>query len=579
MVATMTQSYGTQVHGMKTDPRIIYHFIKSQAGSLGKAVMELAQNSIDAGASRIDITLGQKEFCIEDNGQGFGDAEDIHRNFGTFGTPHEEGDSRFGRFRLGRGQIMAFAKTKWHSTGYVMDVDVQNRGLEYVLTVGPARTGVKVEGTFYTPIDGEAVYAQTYGAELDRAIREFSDLVKYADVAIFLNGKQVNQDPTTVKWDLETEDAYFDFKASGQFRLYNMGFYVRDYPASTYGSAVVVTKTHMKLNMARNSVLENECDLWKRITAVLKTNMVKGPKKGRMDDTMRAFLAKSVRFGEQSLTDLGDLRIITLVTGATVSMENLLNFTYTHKVLSSAPKGHTIGQRVHNEKLAYVVAEETMARFGATTITEFRDTICNILVREYGKGHWLAERWASVQTETIEKSGAAFLSDHIILAQKELNPTEKAALTILNRHNWGVSYKVGNLSGRKVPLRRIVAGESTTMLAWTDGHSYIAFSRSLLNTARYGQGAWTHILHTLVHEYLHEEYDGETTYVHSPEFYETLDRVLTGRATDPRQSLYNYVEVMAIDFLNAMMKNDQKSAALKKKEALKAALEEYEDAE
>jgi hypothetical protein len=144
------------VHDMKTDPRIIYHFIKSQAGSLGKALMELAQNSIDAGSTEIRLTLSQKEFCIEDNGQGFGNDADIHRNFGTFGTPHQEGDSRFGRFRLGRGQIMAFAKTLWHSTGYVMDVDVQNRGLNYILRTGPIRSGVKVEGVFYTPVDGES---------------------------------------------------------------------------------------------------------------------------------------------------------------------------------------------------------------------------------------------------------------------------------------------------------------------------------------------------------------------------------------------------------------------------------------
>lgn len=40
------------------DPQIIHHIIYSQAGSIGKAVIELIMNSVDAraGCVRIDIT-------------------------------------------------------------------------------------------------------------------------------------------------------------------------------------------------------------------------------------------------------------------------------------------------------------------------------------------------------------------------------------------------------------------------------------------------------------------------------------------------------------------------------------------
>jgi hypothetical protein len=566
-----------KTHDMKTDPRIIYHFIKSQAGSLGKAMMELVQNSIDAGATKIEITLGQTEFTIEDDGQGFGTAEDIHRNFGTFGTPHEEGDSRYGRFRLGRGQIMAFASTRWETPRFIMEVDVQNKGLNYTLTRGPNRKGVKILGTFYAPVDGDDVYRQKLGAELDRTIREVSDLVKYSDITVVLNGQVINTDPRTVKWDLENEDAYYDFKSSGAVKLYNMGFYVRDYPSYTYGSAVVVTKTHLKLNMARNQVLESECPLWKRVTATLKSNMVKNAPNKRMNDETRGFLIRSLRFGEQAIKDVDDLRIITLVTGTNVSLSSI---TFGDTPIASAPKGSALGQRVHVAKLAYVFADETLARFGATNIDEFKETMRSIYAREYGENAWQGRMWNNVKTTTVTEAGALFLTTHEITKDTNLNPVERGALTVLRGgHNWNVARMVQDALGRTVKPRTIVAGESGTALAWTDGHSYIAFSRALLNTARYGTAAWLHILHTLVHEYVHDEYDGEHSYTHTGEFYLTLDNVLTWNVRDPKNSLYSLADGMATQYLQVMAKKAEKSMALKKKEAVAATFEAYEEFE
>jgi hypothetical protein len=420
--------------------------------------------------------------------------------------------------------------------------------------------------------------AQKLGSELDRATRELTDLVKYADVAIFLNGVQINKDPKTLKWDLETEDAYYDFKASGEFKLYNMGFYVRDYPATTYGSAIVVTKTHVKLNMARNQVLENECPLWKRITAVLKTNMTKGPKRGKMDDTMRGFLSRAVRFGEQTKQDIQDLKIITLVTGANVAFDTIFRSNY-NLPIASAPKGHTLGQRVHNANLAYVLADDTLSRFGATSITEFKEVISSILHRDCPV--YEARSWDNRSTTTIESVGAAFLTSLTIADSAKLTPTEKAALKVINDFNFYIAHRTeqGTGTGRKISLRKIMAGESDTALAWTDGHSYIAVSRQLLNTARHGLCAWIQILHTIVHEYVHDEFDGESTYVHSSEFYETLDRTLTHQALFPKGSVYSVAQEMAVAFLKEMMKKNVKSKALKKQEAIEAIYESLEDAE
>ncbi|HFV9292198.1 TPA: ATP-binding protein [Serratia fonticola] len=103
------------------DPQIIHHIIYSQAGSIGKAVIELLMNAVDAEATDVTLTLTRNGFTCQDNGKGFASRDDVLRYFGRFGTPHQEGDATYGRFRLGRGQIMAHA-----STGFI---DYQNMRL------------------------------------------------------------------------------------------------------------------------------------------------------------------------------------------------------------------------------------------------------------------------------------------------------------------------------------------------------------------------------------------------------------------------------------------------------------------
>lgn len=82
------------------DPQIIHHVIYNQAGSIGKAIIELIMNSIDAGAAAVQIKMTEKGFECVDDGRGFASREDVLNYFGRFGTPHQEGDATYGRFRL-----------------------------------------------------------------------------------------------------------------------------------------------------------------------------------------------------------------------------------------------------------------------------------------------------------------------------------------------------------------------------------------------------------------------------------------------------------------------------------------------
>lgn len=66
--------------------------------------------SVDARAKNVNITITGKNISCTDDGDGFATKEDVLRYFGRFGTPHAEGDATYGRFRLGRGQIMAYGR-------------------------------------------------------------------------------------------------------------------------------------------------------------------------------------------------------------------------------------------------------------------------------------------------------------------------------------------------------------------------------------------------------------------------------------------------------------------------------------
>lgn len=58
------------------DPQIIHHIIYSQAGSIGKAVIELIMNSVDAGAGAVIIDITPEGFSCRDDGRGFASYDD-----------------------------------------------------------------------------------------------------------------------------------------------------------------------------------------------------------------------------------------------------------------------------------------------------------------------------------------------------------------------------------------------------------------------------------------------------------------------------------------------------------------------
>ena len=118
----------TESRTFKMHDKLLLDVIKKQAGSIQKAVLEGVMNSIEAGASQVDVTVEPTQIRIIDDGRGFQSRQEIELFFETFGQPHTESENkRWAQFRMGRGQLFAFGRNEWRTGPYVMRVDINQR--------------------------------------------------------------------------------------------------------------------------------------------------------------------------------------------------------------------------------------------------------------------------------------------------------------------------------------------------------------------------------------------------------------------------------------------------------------------
>ena len=259
--ATKTESHKFTVH-----PAIIYSLITAQASGIQKALLELIMNSVDAGATRIDVEVTEKGFSVIDNGSGFKDLASIESCFGTFGTPHKEGDAVYGKFRIGRSQCMGYASTIWHSNEFKMEVDlnvspeVDSYGYT-LLEVEESFKGCKITGVFYEPLDLEVDDFSDNSTispyNICNPVEALRVMVKYLQVPVYINGKKANLDVDTLLPMAKTKHGSFFLQKESDSRgtlcvnIYNKGVYA--FTIDSYClTGDIVSLSSLDLNMARN---------------------------------------------------------------------------------------------------------------------------------------------------------------------------------------------------------------------------------------------------------------------------------------------------------------------------------------
>ena len=476
---------------------IIIQLIQAQAGSLGKALMENIMNGIDAGATRIDITLDRKGYTVQDNGKGFETHEHIQNYFAVFGFDHtteeETGKRMYGEFGIGRGQQWHFASTIWRTRTFEMHVDIRAAGLDYDLREGLAdEPGTTITGTFYEPLNT---------GEVHQSVKHLSDLVKYSPVPVFVNGKQISTHPDTLStWTHVTDEAWILSKEHGGLKVFNMGMFVAELTHSVGCSGIVVTKPGhaLRLNMARNDILTTPDGLWRRLKAKLKQigeERVRSNATRLTETDLRLFAQKVVTL-EADYADFEKLKLFTTAAGKHLTLGQLTTDLKKTKVLTvHSPVHASLSRRAMDNRMATVLDARTLERWDVDNLQELSD----VLIRYLKQACQFNLIEAFDPRYTLEKTR---IEDDITQAVPDLrgfytlSATPKGyplavlkGLRIINSDLQGTvwQYRRAQESATsrapRPPELAILSGQSDVADVWTDGVRHLAIHDDCLTGA------------------------------------------------------------------------------------------------
>lgn len=532
----------SEMRKFKMHPDLLFSVIKSQAGTQEKAILEAVMNAVDAGATRCDITIDEKGYHISDDGKGFVSREEVDKFFETFGTPHIEGDATYGRFRMGRGQLFAFSSTVWKTTTFEMHVDIKKTGLDYIFKENQSfNNGCTIIGSWYKKMASQELFVM---------IKELENLIKYMQIPVFVNGKNFSIDPDKQKWDYKEDDFYVKVNKNGNtLSVYNMGALVSHYAASRFGVAgIVVTKTALKVNFARNDVLASECVLWKKITKKMREIMgIETAKKNILTDAEREAILEDVICRETLLGEIFQKGLLVDISGKKISFKALcdakrLTFSTGNQKLKK------IEERISDSKLAVVLSESNLQKFYVDTPEQFIAVINELMVFNNEEVTIMAEPYRNhsdwrkfgeisslklhgkcnpdiidihelIKTikdtsETIDEKNLTKKQAIFLKALKEINGwiarTVYFSITPKEEATW--------LDAKKFE-RAISLGKSEVADAWTDGKTYITFEQKILSSHP------MNMVHLLIHEYCHNSTTLES-HDHGHEFYETYHDII-----------------------------------------------------
>ncbi len=265
-------------------PEHIIEVIEGQTDGLDKAFGELVMNSVDAKARYVNIRMYVNdnkniEFTFEDNGRGFAKT-DILKYFKVFGQPHKEGDATFGKFRMGRSQILYYARTKWYTRKYQMNIDlyeplkkrnIKSLGFD-LLTRDEHVQGCKIHGVLYREnID-------LYCFSIDSFKSELKELIQYIDMPVLFNGELITTSVKDIKkgaYAITHEDEvayYFMDHNCPELLLYNQGVLVEYNDLFDHlAKGIIITKTSLNLDHSRRTVLTERCKVYAQIKQTLSS--------------------------------------------------------------------------------------------------------------------------------------------------------------------------------------------------------------------------------------------------------------------------------------------------------------------
>jgi len=524
---------------LKMHKNLLASVIKDQCGDLWKALLEGAQNSIDAGATFINFTIDHNKVIIEDDGKGFANEDEIDRFFATFGTPHEEGDSVYGRFRMGRGQMFSYGQNTWFTNKFILSVDIERYGMDYTVKFADTPIkGTRIEIDLYERLSQEELYA------LERAMER---AVTYYAAPVTYNGKLISKDPSKQKWSMETEDAYIKFKETQGIHVYHIGTYICELNASQLGrGGIIVAKSALNVNFARNAI-KDHCPKWKRIRkAYQKACNIENAKRPRLDDAGKENLINQFVAGNIGIEDIYNKRLFTDATGSSMSLKQMTN--HHSGKLCASEIGDRSADRALATKKCLVLSTDCLDKFD---VDNTDDLVKLIATHNHSSDGQIIipsvnEYINATQSISIDDLHNDFDNSFEIIPEKNYRPLEKAWIraitdTFNSRLSNGKSTCFFKGADSKKG-RQIVIGVSDVADGWTDGSTYIAINREFLREYtinKRGIDGFSQIVDLVIHEYCHDE-NTAGSHLHDRAFYQQYHDYQTARSDFLQRIVYTF---------------------------------------
>lgn len=517
-----------EIRSFDVDKDIIWSLVFKQSKSLPGSVVELIQNSFDAGAKSVHLNLTENGFTIKDDGKGFKSRKEIESWFEVFGySGRGVEEDKFGRFRMGRGQIMGQAKTVWKSGEFQMSVDVKNQGLNYMLSSSLEPTdGCCISGEWYEKLAKDRKTCKRYEDNLSGLIEDVSKKVKYLlGIEVFINDVLVNKINTQ---DITYEDDLFIFieKPTTYWKsieVFNLGIKICELRLRQL-NGVVITKKHLSLNISRSEV-QTSCEHFKEIKKKLKKMAPRYHKKkyewsdfdNACDDFKRGdcelieilevpFFYDIHRSKQYSLKDLSRIRFC--ISGW--SKKDRYNADLAYVNGSYVVLHGDFSNTIRVKKDAYYFPSAIVA------ITEL------VHGENAHDNHYL---YGVYQNHTsIDKVSELLNLEHTELDYDSLNKNTRLKIDALNSVAGSFATYVSRGLG-KYDYRKFNVGVSTTSDAWTDCVSKITIERSLLDSLDSGFAGTSKIISVIMHEFCHK--NDATDAGHDFNFYKNFHELMT----------------------------------------------------
>lgn len=494
----------SQMSTFTVAPNIIYSLIKAQAGSLAKAVLECIMNSVDAGATKVQIDYDTNHITIKDNGKGFKSLDEIKECFNVFGFDHTGQDRTYGQFGIGRAQMWNFCSTLWRTNTFSMDVDIKNKGLDYQIKENLEQNdGLTIIGKFYE---------KQSTTDLNHFQTELTMLAKYAQADVLLNDKIINKKPEKLKWQYETDEAWIDLKEHGELVVYNLGVKVKSFYCSVFGcGGTIVTKPNVRLslNMARNDILVSECSIWKKLSKDIQklsnTHIAKdNGKKALSNDQVKNIISQMVNNDyDFTYESIYQMRLIPNIQNRKISLGGLIDIIK-RKPFSFGDKGDIILEKAHMSETTTILNNVVFDLFSCDNVDEFIEKVV-IIYKNYGRSYSLFNKKDCmanyIDPENVKENYSTFYD---IIPKKEYSDFEKVLLMAFSFGSKYLTTTFNYVTKNEIRERTLKIGHSDTALAWTDGHSHIVLTRELLKEAREGFIGISKIAHVIAHEYVHD---------------------------------------------------------------------------